>query len=168
MFIQFSITSFVIMLALAVTISVILSTRLDRNVELLGDHGAAMMAGTPINVEDSISIPSLQGDVGELRWITFGTVGGGFAILYASLFFIVLTGSRTIKRQQLEIEEHATRQVEALNRLLQERINVLFSEVRSTLSVARANPIFGVTREYQELVEQVSTLVGPADTAPLR
>ena len=149
------------MFALAVAIAVILTSRLDRNVELLGDHGAAMMAGTNINEEDSFPIPSLRGDVSELRWITLGAVGGGFVILYVSLVTIVWTGSRTIKRQQAEIEEHATRQVEALNRLLQERINVLFGEVRSALSVARAKPAFRVVSEYHELVEQVAILVGP-------
>ena len=161
MLVQFSITSFLIMVALAVVISVILSARLSRNVELLEDHGAAMMAGTMINDEDPFSIPSLQTDVGDLRWTTIAAVGGGFAILYGSLVLIVWRGSRTIKRQQLVIEEHATRQVEALNQLLQERINVLFDEIRGALSAASANPFFGVSREYQELVDELSGLVGP-------
>ncbi len=52
--------SFLVMVALAVVVSVILSTRLNRNVELLEDHGAAMMAGTMIKEQDSFSIPSLQ------------------------------------------------------------------------------------------------------------
>ncbi len=149
------------MVALAVVVSVILSTRLNRNVELLEDPGAAMMAGTMIKEEDSFSIPSLQRDVGDLRWITIGAVGGGFVILYGSLVMIVWRGSRTIRCQQLVIEEPATQQVEALNRLLQDRLNVLFDEVRSALSVARANPAFGISREYRELVEELSALVGP-------
>jgi len=107
--IQFSVASFLIMVTLALVISVILSTRLNRNVELLEDHGAAMMAGTMINEEDLFSITSLQRDVGDLRWITIGAVGSGFAILYGSLVMIVWGGSRTIKRQQSVIEEHATR-----------------------------------------------------------
>ena len=158
---QFSATSFLIMVALAVVISVILSNRLNRNVDLLEDHGAAMMAGTMIKEEDSFSIPSLQSDVADLRWITIGAVGGGFVILYGALVMIVWSGSRTIKRQQSVIEEHATRQVEALNRLLQERINVLFNEIRTALGVARANPAFGISREYHELVEEMSVLTGP-------
>ena len=167
MFVQFSVTGFLIVVALAVVISVILSSRLNRNVELLADHQAATLAGTNINAEDSISIPSLKRDLGDLRWITIGAVSGGFGIVYLYLVLIVAGGSRTIKRQQLQIEQQATQQVEALNRLLQQR-NVLFSEVRGALSVARAHPIFGVVSEYQELVEQMSTLVGPEDTAPLR
>ena len=159
--IQFSVTSFLIIIALAVVVSAILSSRLNRNVELLKDHGAAMMAGTMIQEEDPFSIPSLQADVGDLRWITIGAVSGGFAILYGSLVLIVWRGSKTIKRQQLVIEEHATRQVEALNQLLQERINVLFDEIRNALSVARANPAFGISREYYEIVEELSVLVGP-------
>ena len=127
LFIQFSVTSFLIMVAIAVVVSVILSTGLNRNVDLLEDHGAAMMAGEMIREHFAFSITNLQGDVGDLRWITIGTVGGGFAILYASLVMIVWKGSRTIRRQQVVIEEHATRQVAALNRLLQGRINVLFN-----------------------------------------
>ena len=160
MLLQFSVTSFLLMFALAAVLSIILSERLDRNVQLLEDHGAVMRAGGTINEEDSFSIPSLQGDVNDLWWITFGAIGAGFAILYGSLVMIVWTGSRTIKRQQSEIEEHATRQVEALNRLLQDRINILFSEVRSALNSARANPAFGTFREYREIVEEVSILVG--------
>jgi hypothetical protein len=133
------------MVALAVVVSVILSTGLSRNVELLADHGAAMMAGTMIKEEYAFSIPSLQRDVADLRWITIGAVGGGFAIVYASLVMIVWKGSLTIRRQQVVIEEHATRQVEALNRLLQGRINVLFNEVRNSLSAAKSKPAFGLS-----------------------
>ena len=158
--IQFSVTSFLVMVAIAVVISVILSSQLNRNVDLLGDHGAAMMAGTMIREVDPFSIPSLQGDVGDLRSTTIGVVGGGFLILYGSLVMIVWSGSRTIKRQQVVIEEHATRQVEALNQLLQDRINVLFDEVRSALNVARTTPTFGISREYRVLVEQLSASVG--------
>ena len=62
MFIQFSVASFLIMVVLAVVITVVLGIRLNRNVELLKDHGAAMMAGTMIKEEDPFSIPSLQSD----------------------------------------------------------------------------------------------------------
>ena len=74
---------------------------------------------------------------------------------------IVWTGSRTIRSQQIEIEEQATKQVEALNRLLQDRINILFSEIRGALGTARANQAFRTVHEYQELVEELSVLVGP-------
>ena len=138
--------------------------RLNRNVELLTDHGAAMMAGTMIQEEDSFSIPSIQGDVGELRRITIGAVGGGFFILYGTLILIVWRGSNTTRRQQLVIEEHATQQVEALNRLLQNRINVLFNEISTALRVARTNPACGISGEYHELVEVLSALVAPEHT----
>jgi len=147
--IQFSVTSFLIMVAIAVVVSVILRAPLNRNVGLLEIHGAAMMAGTMIKEEDSFSITSIQGDLGDLRWITIGAVAGGFVILYGSLVMIVWSGSRTISSQQ----------VDALNRLLQGRTNVLLDEVSNALSVARDNPFFGISREYQELVEELSALV---------
>ena len=77
MLIQFSVTSFLIIVAIAVAVSLILSNRLERNIELLEGHGEAMMAGTTIKVEDSISIPSLRSDVRDLRMITISAVGGG-------------------------------------------------------------------------------------------
>ena len=165
MLIQFSVTSFLIIVAIAVVVSVILSTRLNRNVDLLMDHGSAMMAGQMIKEEFAFSIPSLQNDVNNIRWITIAAVGSGFIILYGSLVMIVWSGSRTIKRQQLEIEEHAGRQVEALNRLLQGRINVLFNEVRSKLSGAKAKPVFRISAEYQEIVEELAALVGSEQTS---
>lgn len=88
----------------------------------------------------------------KFRWLTFGVVGGGFIVLYGVLLAIVWRASKTITQQQAVIEEHATRQVEALNRLLQDRINVLFSEVMSALSEARADAAFENSREYRELV----------------
>ena len=88
----------------------------------------------------------------KFRWLTFGAVGGGFIVLYGVLLAIVWRASKTITQQQAVIEEHATQQVEALNRLLQDRINVLFSEVMSALSEARADAAFENSREYRELV----------------
>lgn len=98
--VQFSVVSFVIMLALAVGVSTLLTTRLSHNIDLLKDHGAAMMAGTMIKPTDPFSIPSLSRDVSNLRWISFGAVGGGFVILYGGLVLIVWNGWRTIRRQQ--------------------------------------------------------------------
>ena len=161
---EFSVTSFLIMAALAVVISLVLTNRLDRNVDLLEVHGATMMAGEMIKEGDSFSIPSLQKNVATIRWITFGAVGGGFVILYAALVMIVWGGSRTIKIQQSVIEEQAAQQVEALNRLLQDRINVLFNQVENALREARANPAFGISREYHDLVEELTVLVGPGGT----
>ena len=162
--IDFSVASFLIMAALAVTISVVLTNRIERNVDLLQVNGATMRAGEIIKDEDPFSIPSLQSNVQGLRWVTIGAVGGGYVLLYGALVIIVWRGSRTIKIQQSAIEEHAAHQVEALNRLLQERINVLFDEVESALSEARANPAFGVLREYHDLVEGLTALVGPIHT----
>lgn len=159
--VEFSVVSLSIMAILAVVISVILSTRLDGAVELLEDHGAAMMAGQTIEDEDRFSIPSLRGDVKDLRWITAGAVGGGFVILYASLVLLIWRGWRTIQRQRSIIEVHATQQVYALNRLLQDRINVLFDDVKTALCSAANKNVSAAeaSREYYQLVIQLSDLV---------
>ena len=105
------------MATLAVTISMVLTNRIERNIDLLEVHGATVMAGGMIKEEDPFSIPSLQSNVRALRWITIGVVGGAFVLLYGALVMIVCRGSRTIKIQQSMIEEHAAHQIEALNRL---------------------------------------------------
>lgn len=95
----------------------------------------------------------------KFRWLTFGAVGGGFIVLYGVLLAMVWRVSKTITQQQAVIEEHATRQGEALNRLLQDRKNVLFSEVMSALREARADAAFENSREYRELVFGLSDIV---------
>ena len=99
MLVQFSVLSFFVMLFLAVSISFVLSHRLDNNIELLEVHGATMMAGKMIMPADPFSIPSLNKDVSNLRWLTVGMVGGGFVALYVGLVLIVWKGWRTILRQ---------------------------------------------------------------------
>ena len=102
--VQFSLASFVIMAILAAVISIILTTRLGSDLELLKDHGAAMMAGEMIKATDPFSIPSLSKDVSNLRWTTVGAVGIGFVILYVGLVSIVWNGWRTITRQRGQLE----------------------------------------------------------------
>ncbi len=70
--VQFSVVSFVVMVLIAVAIAFILTTRLNNNVDLLEVHGEVMMAGDEILTSDPFSIPSLQEQVLDLRWITYG------------------------------------------------------------------------------------------------
>lgn len=112
--VQFSVLSLVIMVMLAISISSVLTSRLDRNVDLLKDHGAAMMSGVMIQPSDPYSIQSLSNDVGALRWITYGVVGFGFLALYGGLVTIVWRGWRTINRQQTALTE-ANRRMEIAN-----------------------------------------------------
>lgn len=117
--VQFSVISFVIMAILAAAIGTILTTRLDRNVELLKDHGTAMMSGKMIQPADPFSIPSLSKEVRTLQWVTYGAVGTGFIVLYASLFAVVRRGWRTINQQQ-RILVDTNQELEASNRELLE------------------------------------------------
>lgn len=100
--VQFSLVSFGLILALTVVISTVLSARLVHDIELLEAHGSAMMAGT-LKPTDPFSIPNIVNDVHNLRWVTFGTVGGAFFILYGSLVSIVWRGWRTIQRQRVTL-----------------------------------------------------------------
>ena len=97
--VQFSILSLVIMVILGVVISVILTTRLNRDFELLKEQAAA----TPAGANAGITPPELDTDLNYLRWTTYVAVGGGFAILYGGLVSIVWRGWRTIDSQQRDL-----------------------------------------------------------------
>ena len=92
------------MTVIAVVTATLLTTTLDRNIEYLQDHGAAMMAGTMIKSTDPFSIPSLTQDVRNLRWTSIASIGIGFMVLYVTLFSIVWGGWRTISRQRSQLE----------------------------------------------------------------
>ena len=98
--VQFTLVSFVIMLVLALGLALLLNFRLNDSVDLLKDHGAAMMAGTMIQSSDPFSIPSIGDDVKTTRWLAIGGVGLAFLILFASLVSIVWRGWRIINRQR--------------------------------------------------------------------
>ena len=104
--VQFSVLSFVIMIALAAIMSLILTRGPDNTIDFLREHGAAMMAGSMIKATDPYSIPSLSEDTNTLRWMTFSAVG--FAVLYLGLVIIVWRGWRTITRQQASIHRSNT------------------------------------------------------------
>ena len=140
LFLQFSVTSFVIMVILAVTIAVLLRGRLDNDIQLLQQHGAAMMAGTTIEDTDPFSIPSLTADVHQLQWITIGLVAGGFVVLYGALALIVWKGWKNIKRHQAARAQlqHETEE----RRQLAESLNRVSNKLNSTL-------------EYQEVLDYI-------------
>ena len=94
----------ILAVVIAVVISIILTMRLKGHLELMKNHGAAMMAGEMIKATDSLSMPHLIRDVSNLRWTTVGAVGIGFVILYVGLVSIVWRGWRTITTQRRQLE----------------------------------------------------------------
>ena len=102
--VRFSIASFVVIIVMAVATAILLTTTLDRNIEYLQDHGAAMMAGKMIKPTDPFSIPSLTRNVHNLQATTVAALGVGFATLYFTLFGIVWGGWRTINSQRKQLE----------------------------------------------------------------
>jgi light-regulated signal transduction histidine kinase (bacteriophytochrome) len=115
--VQFSVVSFLITLTLAVVISTMLSGRLDHAINLLKFNNAALERGIALGQASPISIQSITREVSNLRWITYGAIGGGFVILYAGLVGIVWRGWNTIVRQG--------RQLQAVNAELQRSVSEL-------------------------------------------
>ena len=98
--VQYSVVSFVVIIGLAVLLSTVLSTRLGHNIELLKEHGAAMMGGHMIKPTDPYSIPNLAKEISNLQSYSYVLVGSGFIFLYSALVFIVWHGWRTIRHQR--------------------------------------------------------------------
>lgn len=128
---QFSVISFVVLAAVAVSISTILVARLNRDVDLLKDHRAAVVSGRTVADTDPYSIPNLVRDVKDLRWITYGVVGTGFLLLYGGLVLIVWRNWSTIVQQRIQLQ--------ALNSQLEaagEQTKVTLAERTEALQVA--------------------------------
>ena len=101
--VQFSVLSLVIMTILGIVLSVILTTRVNRNFELVKDYAFAVEGRAPGT--GAVAVPDLDTDLVRLQWTTYVAVGGGFIILYAGLVSIVWRGWRTIKMQQTDLLE---------------------------------------------------------------
>ena len=108
--IQFSGVSFIIMASLAVLISLLLGLRLEQQANLLGEHGAAMNAGTMIPDGAPFSIPSLRQDIAGLQVVVYALTGGGFLVLYASLFPIFWRNWKRIGAQNMQLQKAYSRQ----------------------------------------------------------
>ena len=157
--VQFSVVSFVVMVLIAVAIAFILTTRLNNNVDLLEVHGEVMMAGDEILTSDPFSIPSLQEQVLDLRWITYGMLGGGFVILYVSLISIVWRGWSIIDRQRRDLRSLNDRlegQVIELNQQIIDRIN---AEEALTNSKAQLGAVLNTVAEGIINVDSDGTIV---------
>ena len=127
--VQFSVASFMIIGIIALTLSCVITAQLDRNVEHLWEHGAAMMAGAMIDNTDHFSIPSISADVRSLQLQTLGIAGVSFFVLYGGLVTIVRRGWGTIVRQRHEVES-ADATLEESVRKLRESNEQLLAETR--------------------------------------
>ncbi len=140
--VQFSLASFIIIAILAIVLSVTLTAKLDRNVELLEEHGASMMAGKMIKQTDPFSIPSLRGNVRSLQLVAFGIIVAGFCILYGSLVAIVWQGWSTIVMQRDRLE--------SANTELETRVEERVRELRES-----NEQLLVETSQRQQLEEQL-------------
>ena len=108
--VQFSVLAGVIVIVLGVAISIVLTSRLNRNLDLLAKNevSSAPLVGDPLEpllisgVDQDLR--SLREDLKDLRSVIYGTLGGGFVIMYGGLVFIVWRGWRTSNLQRQELE----------------------------------------------------------------
>ncbi len=125
---EFSAVTLVIMVFVAIGISMLVTAKLYQHVWVLKAYDAALRPNAPKGT-DPFSVPYIREDFRGVVWMTYGSVGVGFLVLYISLVSIVARSSRTIHRQQAALEtanvelKAANEQLrEAQERLVQERM----------------------------------------------
>jgi C4-dicarboxylate-specific signal transduction histidine kinase len=162
MLVQFSIISLVIIVVLAAVSITTLNIRLNNDMELLRDHGNAMMSGTMIESEDPFSIPSLESDIENLKWIITGILAGGLAVLYLALVNIVRNGWVTINRQRTQLIQRV--------REVEETTQQLHDEIRERTEIEGARRLIEVkAMEQSKLASlgQVATGIAHEINQPL-
>jgi signal transduction histidine kinase len=97
--VQFALVSLGVTLLSALAITAYVSYRLDGQIDLLGQHGAAMMSG-PLDASSPYSISSIQQNVDDIRWGTLMIASAALVFVYLSSLAAVRRGWNAVKRQQ--------------------------------------------------------------------
>ena len=121
---QFSVVSFAVVSALALSISITITNRLNQHIELMQSDLSDMKVGKPIKPTHHWRKDHMSQDVVKLERLVYVAMGLGFAALYVTLVFIVWRGWRTIKKQKealLENEKELLEHRDRLEEKVQER-----------------------------------------------
>ena len=79
------------------------------------------MSGTRIEPSDPFSIPSLQQNVADIRWVIYVVTAGSFGVLYVGFLALFWRGLATMREQRKELELRVQELI-ALNRLFQQHL----------------------------------------------
>ena len=97
--IQFALVSLGVTLLSALAISAYVSYRLNGQIDLLEQHGMAMMSGS-VDASAPYSISSIQQNVDQIRWSTLMIASAALAFVYLSGLAAVRRGWKAVKREQ--------------------------------------------------------------------
>ena len=106
------------MALLAFLISGTITASLNRDIDLLARYGNVMVARKEIKSSEPYFIKNLEQNLSDLRWLTYGTIGAAFVVLYIDFITIVWRGSKILRQLGQPLEQRV-QELAALNKLFQ-------------------------------------------------
>lgn len=106
---RFSLVTLVLLAAFALSLSLLLDARLDKNLRDIEVHTANMHLEGDLDASEASELAALGTDVDAMRWQATAVVGGAFGALYLALIILIWLGLRTLRSQRLSLEASESR-----------------------------------------------------------
>ena len=156
---------FAVLVSIAVTISLVLASKVDNTISNLERHASAMRSGTVIQPTDAHSIASVTRQVGELQPITYGIISGSLTMMYGILVVLIW-----IDRQRHQQKKQAVQNAALANelRVAEESNQERIKELELLFDISGTFAEGGTFDQMAHRIVQRLTVLPGADWVTLR